>query len=217
MISGHYEIKNNKKWYFGQFSPCLSFLRNPLYGCFCFNEFSPTKAQGKGSARDMIDQSCKNLYKCQTCIDMDIEQSLILSNIDGKCEYTSTYSFNLTMNGPDLPAIECLNMDNTCKRSLCECDKRFGFELAASWSEWSAQWKGKDAFDRSAECRSTGSANKGRIDQCCGVYPYRYPFHSNDGERECCGVKTFAVEGPKQCCADKVPREVCPEDLADGE
>lgn len=174
---------------------------------------NPTKAEGKGKARDLIDQTCKNLHKCQTCIDMDIEQGLLLTNMDGKCEYTTTYSFNLTME-TGTPKIECLNLDNTCKRAMCECDKRFGYELAQAWPTWNAEFKGKDAFDRKEQCRSTGPNNGGRIDKCCGVYPYRYPYHSNGGNRQCCGVKTYEVAGPKKCCSDNVPREVgtCPED-----
>ena len=97
---------------------------------------------------------------------------------------------------------------------MCECDKRFGYELAQAWPQWDSRWKGKDKFDRKEECRAMGTAHVGQIDQCCGVYPYRYPYHSNGGQRECCGVKTFEVGGLKKCCDDNVPREVgtCPED-----
>ena len=59
-----------------------------------------------------------------------------------------------------------------------------------------------------------GPVHIGQIDQCCGIYPYRYPYHSNGGARQCCGVKTYEVGGGKKCCKDNVPREVgtCPED-----
>merc|ERR1711981_365090 len=84
------------------------------YGCFCFNENSPTLAAGKGSARDLIDQSCKNLYKCQTCIKMDTQQKELLPNMNGECDLTSSYSFNLTMSqGKAQADIQCLNMENT--------------------------------------------------------------------------------------------------------
>merc|ERR1711976_676724 len=101
------------------------------YGCFCFNE--QNLAGGRGQARDLIDQSCKNLYKCQTCIKMDTANKNILPNMDGTCSLTTTYSFNLTKNAvTESPEIECQNLEGTCKRALCECDKRFAFELANS-------------------------------------------------------------------------------------
>ena len=108
------------------------------YGCFCFN--NQNLPGGRGQARDLIDQSCKNLYKCQTCIRMDMEAENILPNNDGDCELTTTYNFNLTKNAINgLPEIECNNLEGTCRRALCECDKRFAFELANSYDTWDSQ------------------------------------------------------------------------------
>ena len=108
------------------------------YGCFCFNESNA--AGGKGQARDLIDQSCKNLFKCQTCIKMDIDNRNILPNTDGSCSITTTYNFNLTKSAvTELPEIECQNLEGTCKRALCECDKRFANELAHSYDTWDSQ------------------------------------------------------------------------------
>ena len=184
------------------------------YGCFCFLD-GKFIAEGRGTAKDLIDQSCKNLHKCQTCITMDFDQGLIDPTLDGDCDLTSQFSFNLTVT--DLgPSIECLNLSNSCKRALCECDKRFAFELATTMDLWDARFKSENFSEevRETECRSTGGGNNiGKIDKCCGIYPYRFPYHSMSGQRQCCGIKTYDLAGPKKCCRDNVAREFCPEEL----
>ena len=43
--------------------------------------------------------------------------------------------------------------------------------------------------------------SKGPADQCCGEYPTRFPFNSEDGSRACCGTKTYTI-GQLECCGD---------------
>lgn len=152
------------------------------YGCFCFNQNN--FADGKGQAKDLIDQVCKNLHKCQTCIQMDTEMKLLKPMAGGTCDKISTYSYNLTTNDMGEPDIECLNRSGTCKRALCECDKKFAADLANAYDTWNYQWKGKKAFVREDECKSQGMGSMGRIDKCCGEYPSRFPYHSQDGVRQ---------------------------------
>ena len=176
------------------------------YGCFCFNE--QTTTNGKGSARDLIDQTCKNLHKCQTCIDMDIMNGDLQPNVDGTCSPYSLYSFNLTRIDKK-PHIECLNLENTCQRALCECDKKFASELALNYDTWNPTLKGKNAFNRESQCTSVGMAHMGAVDTCCGEYPNRFPFHGQEGMKQCCGTKTYETYGPLQCCRGNVLKEVC--------
>ena len=43
--------------------------------------------------------------------------------------------------------------------------------------------------------------NPGQKDKCCGNYPERFPFASMDGNRGCCGGRTFDTS-IMECCAD---------------
>ena len=44
--------------------------------------------------------------------------------------------------------------------------------------------------------------------ECCGQYPYRHPYKPEDGQRACCGNKTYSTR-LLTCCAPNVLRAVC--------
>jgi len=53
-------------------------------------------------------------------------------------------------------------------------------------------------FNFKNECVA-GCTNCRKWDSCCGKYPERYPYFSDNGERECCGQKTY-YKSVFQCC-----------------
>ena len=45
-----------------------------------------------------------------------------------------------------------------------------------------------------------------KADKCCGTKPHRFPFNSMNGQKSCCGEKTFSkTEG---CCTNNELRSV---------
>merc|ERR1712184_186969 len=191
------------------------------YGCFCFNEgeFSP---KGRGIPKDGIDQACKQLHQCQTCINMDFSQNTG-SALDASCN--DQYNFNLTNTDRGV-GVECLNPKDTCQRARCECDKRFAIDLAAAYDLWdeSLQWA-NSLQGRERECRAekrigphvprpkpTPNPNPNLGMQCCGTYPHRFPYNTMGGRRQCCGQSIIFRGGSKQCCGDNVARVTCRED-----
>lgn len=45
--------------------------------------------------------------------------------------------------------------------------------------------------------------------QCCGVYPTRFPYHTEYGTRGCCGQKSYDAS-LLSCCSDLTIQMVCP-------
>ena len=58
------------------------------------------------------------------------------------------------------------------------------------------QWN----FDSTTTCVGTGSATPSDK-LCCGYQPFRRPFRTEAGTRDCCGSKTYST-ALNQCCAD---------------
>ena len=57
-------------------------------------------------------------------------------------------------------------------------------------------------FDPAVECLTNALNGAGRSEKaCCGSYPNRYPFKTFNGEKDCCGDRTFTTLA-LQCCFD---------------
>ena len=55
---------------------------------------------------------------------------------------------------------------------------------------------------------SNGGWNEESEKICCGSYPVRFPFRTMNGERACCGEKTFNTQ-LLSCCEDGSVRPRC--------
>lgn len=86
------------------------------YGCYCVA--SEEKGKGKGTPVDEFDHACKRHSQCYQCVFSDFACN----------PKSSGYKYKITKsNGHN--EITCLNQDNTCQRSACECDKNLAVEL----------------------------------------------------------------------------------------
>ena len=56
-------------------------------------------------------------------------------------------------------------------------------------------------FDVASGCAASGGNGAGIADMCCGMYPLRFPFHSDNGNRGCCNGKTYDTS-QLICCND---------------
>jgi len=183
------------------------------YGCYCFANAQFDLDAGFGKPVDPIDRACKNFHTCYGCIRTDFVKEQKQEDCDGT---DRSYFFS----GTEDPStgerkIICLNELGSCKRSICECDKKLAEELSNSEFEWSlfnhGAWGG---FDREANCVANsfqsrlGSNSVKPVVQnrCCGEYPnrFKYAAKTSDGSRRsCCNGKTYDLDGPLVCCQDR--------------
>lgn len=171
-------LQNDKVW-----------VRYRGYGCWCFINGRHSLESGSGTPVDEIDHSCMRFSKCYRCLAMDFP------NFDPFLKY----SFDTTIDRclPTRSVITCLDPKGTMKRSMCECDKELALKLAVFEEDWDPNNTDEHFFDR-GQC-ITGQGQ--RVDECCGVYPKRYPFSTNQGTRGCCGERIYSKEY-FQCCND---------------
>jgi len=172
------------------------------YGCHCFPQNSRA-AGGAGAAVDDYDQLCLNLARCHKCIEQDHFVSL---SADWDADI-GKYRFDILGDG----SIDCEsgNLDQH-KQDLCKCDAQFAIAMGAIWDDATyshANWGGKnnDAYtlDYDNVCVASGAGLT--ADACCGDYPNRTPYDSNN--KDCCTDGTGAngklyslVSG--ECCMD---------------
>jgi len=144
---------------------------------------------GKGKPVDAIDEVNFRLTNCYKCLKIDHPNEI--------CDGTVPYRVTNRSNG-----IMCRNEEGTCKRSTCECDKAYVFELAAILSEYNPDNHIDNGFDREIRCKiraprglkddKDNNGNGKSPTQCCGSGLQRMVFKVD--RFECCAdgsVKPF--------------------------
>jgi len=169
------------------------------YGCYCFPNVGQDFTVGKGKPVDEVDKKCRDFSNCYKCLNIDYK---------GTCKHTQPYSFE----GRQDPVTQkkyvvCKNKPGTCRRALCECDKRLTEQLSESEWYWvplyhknwggfdKKQWCSKDANPEKSESVDRAVAVKvDPVYRCCGKYPDRVPYQyttSYGEDRRCCAGKTY--------------------------
>lgn len=176
------------------------------YGCWCFPDGPQDLQSGFGEPVDDIDRTCKRLSQCYRCSQM--------AHGKEKCNVTTEYTFQgLEDEVTGQRYVNCLDAENSCARSLCECDKQLAGKIAELEGEWEEEYHAKwGKFNREQTCRAgssyiwgnqrsySGSRNSNtQPDACCGFQGDRFPYYTDKGKRSCCGGKTFNAEVMK-CC-----------------
>lgn len=93
------------------------------YGCHCFPQYSKT-VSGTGMHVDELDYVCKQLGNCHKCVNIDFP---------GECSTDfGRYKYNVNYTTGE---IDCSENPNECKRSQCECDKKFALDLGKVWDD----------------------------------------------------------------------------------
>lgn len=179
------------------------------YGCHCFPG-QTRSAGGHGPAVDAQDSLCRDLSRCHRCITMQYGSDQIDVNFD-------KYRFKIVSDGSGNKDISCQKTSDRgfhqANRDLCECDAHFAREIAKIWvdaefndfywlnpGQMRKKNKGKlvpdvPKFDIDATCVGKES---GKADQCCGTYPLRHPYDSND--KACCNNETIYNSVINVCC-----------------
>lgn len=172
------------------------------YGCHCFpGQKRNRSVGGKGPAMDTIDGICRSQYQCHKCVEMDYGCSPDLN------PYTVQFKGKKSAMAKE---VICRDDENTCSRSICECDKAMAENLEDVWFTpgihngfyWKDRKNAKKnpTFDYDGTCTATGLSPV--PDSCCGVFPDVIPY--NAGNKGCC----VSSEGPKlydtmtnECCS----------------
>merc|ERR1711881_34863 len=219
MLKRFKALKNSVLW----MSRDPRFGKYCYYGCYCLaalheseGEFPPKQ---KGAPIDGVDAACKVQQDCYTCMSMD-------EDVKESCTTDARYHFDLTEDSNDPGNVDKRDMVCTdkfvseggnkkthCKRAVCECDRGLAIRLRDAEPDWDANnhklW-GAPGFDDSVcdgSCSDPGNCGGGSVrDQCCGDYTdwgFKFPFSTLNGDRACCGKKTYNTNF-FDCCTNDI-------------
>ena len=162
------------------------------YGCWCY--FYNNIGRGKSQPVDEVDGFCKVLHEGYMCAIMDAE-NVGESCIPWEIEYQpgSGAGINVFRH-----CIE-LNPNSVCAQMACAVegqfvDNMFAFLLSGSQIDY-------DSFGHNNGFEPSDNFSEGNcpikilntpgMKACCGRYPFRFAYKTLDGERACCGMKTY--------------------------
>merc|ERR1711988_368437 len=110
------EISSSSSWTFDTF---VKRIQN--YGCHCFPSAGRMPG-GSGAPVDAIDEACRNLARCHSCVASD----------HGFVGRISQEKYRYAINAGE---IDCSSNSDQQKLEQCQCDKKFAEDLGASWSD----------------------------------------------------------------------------------
>lgn len=180
------------------------------YGCWCIAHGENPMLAKRGLPADPIDSVCKDHANCYECARMDYGH---------KCDPTQV-GYEVVGNR-DLVTGErfltCSNSDDQtnegiCAHNLCLCDKMLAEGLVKTFDQWDEQYHiSSSGFDGRASCELPEPIHDwGELDQCCGEYPTRAPYRSDNGNRQCCVDKTYHTYYLECCDGDVKTKGFCP-------
>lgn len=145
----------------------------------------------KGDPVNELDAAGRQWYKCHQCTSVDESHCMGISQNYGSPVYDKkTKSFS------------CPGQPNTCDYNACSCDVQLAEDLSSLVDYYYDEFNSETGiFDPKQKCLAATGNGAGMADQCCGNYPLRFPFHSDNGKRGCCNGKTFDSSN-MMCCAD---------------
>jgi hypothetical protein len=175
------------------------------YGCWCY--FEEDHGKGKSQPLNEIDSYCKILHEGYDCAMMDAEEAG-----EPECEPWEVTYVTQTTSDIDTLIQVCTNLNaDKCARNACIVEGMFVVNIVQSFFAGISLdpiYKHTDPdFDLGVMCPTKpGPQSVGK--SCCGFYPFRRPYKTYEGNRSCCGVKTYDTN-ILTCCADGKPRMSC--------
>jgi len=200
----------------------MSALQN--YGCWCrFNTYAPHR----GPTMDILDQYCRIFYLNYDCLVNDFGQSCDVS-------FTNNYNDTITNTAdPFSPATDyatvcaAANPNDACLASACTVDADFVRSvfnyLADNTMDMTfSGFFGFDGTDGSCVSNHVATTNapppvftqapgtkqpgtRAPRTDCCGAYPTRYPFHTQNGNVQCCDTAGATYnQNVMECCTSSV-------------
>ena len=204
------------------------------YGCWCY--FYDNVGRGKGQPVDEIDGFCKTLADGYTCaiIDQELEGE---SCVPWEVDYNpgTGAGVNLLASCNSLNDNNCARYACTVEGQFV--DNLFAFLLSGSQIDYNT-YGHSNGFDPGHNegcpvkgCYQPPEGNlpynpgafgldvgpvityrcnnySAREKRCCGAYPFRFPFVTLEGERACCGSRTYNTN-LLNCCAGAQVKANC--------
>lgn len=173
------------------------------YGCWCY--FEENHGRGKSQPVNDVDSYCKQLHEGYDCAMIDAEESG-LECVPWESDYNSSPSSEDTL------VSDCIrkNPDDECAKAACIVEGNFISKVFRAFisgtSEHSSTFLHSEGFIVDDNCPTQQGIQSEK--SCCGEWPTRHPFKTYDGERGCCGSKTFD-KNVLTCCDDNRARLSC--------
>jgi len=174
------------------------------YGCWCY--FEAQHGYGRGQAVDQVDQFCHDLANGYDCAMMD----------DASCiPWEVNYVSGIGAGQDNLVQLcETLNPNSECSQVACKVEGLFVtsmFTQVIVGNGVDSQYHNSN-FNAESECVTIiggGPSDK----ECCGMHPYRKPFHTRGGQNACCAGMTMDAKIyntlSHDCCFDGSVRDSC--------
>lgn len=188
------------------------------YGCWCY--FQDNHGAGRGPAQNEVDNQCKILHEGYECIMMDAVDEGDDSCLPWHEEYKSATGLGLLVDHDDNDTLEealRFRCKKANKKSKTKCAERSCIvenyfvvrvmRLFLKGVPFDPSLKhDKNIFDPKANCPTVQGIQSDK--ECCGLYPFRFPFKTLSGSRDCCGQRTFNSD-LMMCCDDMNVRLSC--------
>lgn len=178
------------------------------YGCWCY--FYNDHGRGKGQPVDETDGFCKTLHEGYECAMRDAEDEgnsctpWEVSYVSGTNQVEGVAAACATNNAGDNCAIAACTVEGFFVETI------FAFAFSGSQADFDSfeHAKGFDAGTDAGCPVKKGTPGTSSEKGCCGAYPHRYPFKTLDGERACCGTRTYNTNILK-CCGNGQVKTNC--------
>merc|ERR1712096_253617 len=178
------------------------------YGCWCY--FYDNVGRGKGTPVDEIDGFCKLLADGYQCTIIDTEAQGITC-----VPWEVTYIPGTGAGGALRDTCNDRNPDDACAKWSCAvegqfADSLFAFLLSGSQIDYDS-FGHVQGFDPATDVGcpvKPGVKGVSNEKACCGAYSARFPYKTLDGDRACCGSRTYNTQ-ILNCCGGGQVKATC--------
>jgi len=164
------------------------------WGCWCY--FDENSGRGRGQALNEGDALCKTMQHGYECIQLE--------NADctpWAADYTEVSFF--VAEEAIMSTCEAANTGDNCKINSCAVETRFVNKvyglLNVGAFKFEDNYKHENGFVPVDGCPISPGIFSSK--ECCGEYPTKFPFKTNNGVRKCCGDQVYESE-VWMCCED---------------
>lgn len=179
--------KNSGDRGFGSMSGTVAAING--LGCWCF--LGDYHGQGKGTPLNPIDELCKSLHNGYECAMRDAED-------EGASCTPWEVTYNSAVGGITTSLTDgctAANNGNNCAIRACILEGTF---VEGLLDFFVLQNGSISVFQAPFNC-PVNNVGGPSPKQCCGTYPDRFPYKTNNGDRGCCGQRTYNTQ-TLTCC-----------------
>merc|ERR1712004_906212 len=177
------------------------------YGCHCF--VRKFEVGGAGRVVDKMDLACRDLHRCQLCLNIDSVEGDFFTDRQPECHKHVPYFSKLTRSMNGTAGLACGRgadvggAQTICQLANCNCDLQFARNLV-DWYVSHYKEENKQIFTDGTTgiCVNDGE-NIGPPEGCCGAYPDRRAYWGTL-QKGCCGDdpdrQVTYDQTTEQCC-----------------